>query len=123
MIAIQILTWVHLICMVGAFGALLFCQLGLPADVRRQEAVARGLSRLVNILIGVGLLAGLGLYGLKHGHTLGPRYNGFIGAKFVLLVLTGGLVAMSRKPERDVFRTQACVLLAVAALLGSSLMP
>ena len=124
MIVLHALIWVHLLCMVGAFGALLFAQLGLPAEVRRQEAVARGLSRLVNILIGVGLLAGAGLYGLKKGHLMGDHYNGVIGMKFGLLLAIGALVGMSKKPERgDAFRKLACALLAVAALLGSSLVP
>jgi hypothetical protein len=124
MILLQLLVWLHLLCMVGAFGALLFAQLGLPADVRRQEAVARGISRVVNALIGAGLLAGAGLYGVKHGQAMGAHYNGVIGIKFGLLLAVGALVAMSRKPERgDALRTLACTLLAVAAFLGSSLIP
>lgn len=124
MIATKLLLWVHLICMVGAFGALLFGQFGLPVDVRRQDAVAARLSRLVNILIGVGFLAGVLVYGLKKAHTFPGHYNGIIGFKFAVLLAVGALVAMSRKPERgDAFRKLACALLAVAALLGSSLVP
>lgn len=121
---VQLLIWIHLICMVGAFGGLLLCQFALPADVRRQDAVARGASRVLNLLIGVGLLAGAAIYGLKKGQLMGPHYNAVIGVKFGLLLAVGALVGMSKKPERgDVMRNLACVLLALAALLGSTLVP
>ena len=124
MLGFHLVVWIHLICMVGALGALLFCQLGLPADLRRQDAVARGASRLVSILIGIGLLAGLGAYGIRKGHLMGAHYNAVIGIKFGLLLAVGALAGMSRKPERgDAFRGLAAALLAIAALLGSSLVP
>ena len=117
-----LLKWIHLLSVLGTFGGLLAIRFGLPASVRNQDAVARGSARLLNILLGVGLLAGLSLYFLKHGMAMGPHYNGVIGLKFVILIAVGGLIPMSKKPGKgDAFRTIAIVLLAIAALAGASI--
>lgn len=121
---IKFLTAAHILCMIGAFGALLGCQAGLPAELRRGEALGRGISRIVNVLVGLGLLAGLALFGIKKGHLLGAHYSLVVGVKFGLLLAVGALVAMSKRPDRgDTLRNIACTLLAVAALLGSVALP
>ena len=117
-----LLKWIHLLCVLGTFGGLLAVRFGLPSTIRNSDEVARGSARLFNILIGVGLLAGLSIYFLKQGMAMGPHYNGVIGLKFVILVAVGGLIPMSKKPGKgDASRTIAIVLLAIAALAGSSL--
>ncbi len=117
-----LLKWIHILCVIGTFGGLVAVRFGLPADVRNSDAVSRTSTRLFNILIGIGLLAGLSVYFMKQGMILGPHYNGVIGLKFVILVAVGGLIPMSRKPGKgDLFRTLAIVLLAIAALAGASI--
>lgn len=119
---LAVATWVHVMCMVGAFGGLLGVQLALPAELRRRDEVARGMAKLGNVLIGLGFVAGALSYGLRHGHKLGPHFNGVIGLKFVLLLAVGALLAMSRKPGKgDLFRTICIALLALAAFSGLSL--
>lgn len=119
---IAILTWVHVLCMVGVFGGLLVVQFGLPAAVRNLDEVAKGVAKIGNILIGVGFLAGGAIYGMIKGHTLGSHFNGIIAVKFVILLAVGALLGMSKKAGRgDLFRTISLVLLAVAALCGSLL--
>jgi hypothetical protein len=114
--------WLHLLCMVGAFGGLLALRVALPADVRNGEGVRRRVSLLLNAMIGVGLLAGAVYYVLLDGHKLGGHFNGVIAVKFVLLLAVGGLLAASGRRERgDGLRDLATALLAVAALAGSSL--
>lgn len=121
-LAAQLLICLHILCMIGAFGGLLAFQAALPASLRANEDAAAGLSRVVNILIGIGLLAGALRYGIAQGHTLGAHYNGVIGAKFVILLAVGALVGMSKKPGRgNLFRTVSIILLAIAALLGSTI--
>jgi hypothetical protein len=116
---LMILTWLHILCMIGAFGVLAGAQFGLPSDVRNREDVARGISKIGNIFIGIGLLASVAFYGMAKAHTFGAHYNGVIGTKFVLLLAVGALLGMSKKPGKgDTFRTVALVLIAVAALLG-----
>lgn len=117
-----ILTWVHVLCMIGAFGGLLLAQFGLPAAVRNSDEVTRGISKVGNILIGLGFVAGILNYGLIKGHTLGPHFNGVVAVKFVILLAVGALLGMSKKPGKgDTFRTIALVLLAIAAFAGMSL--
>ena len=117
-----LLKWIHILCVIGTFGGLMAVRFGLPAAVRTSDDVARASARLFNILIGIGLLAGLSVYFMKHGMALGPHYNGVIGLKFAILVAVGGLIPMSRKPGKgDLFRTIAIVLLAIAALAGASI--
>lgn len=93
-------TLIHVLCMVGLFGGLLLVQLALPAHVRNESITARRITRLLSILLGVGLLAGLLNYGLRQGHLLGGHFNGVIGLKFVLLLIIGGLLPLSRKEGR-----------------------
>lgn len=113
------LLWTHLLSLIGLFGGLLVMQAGLPAAVRNQPDVARGASKLFNALIGLGLLAGAGLYVVTHSYSLGAHVNGVIGVKFVLLLGVGALVGMSGKPGKgDQFRTIAMVLIALAAFAG-----
>lgn len=115
-------TWVHVLCMVGVFGGLLLVQLGLPATVRNEPATARRITRLLSILLGVGLLAGLAGYGFKQGHLMGGHFNGVIGLKFVLLLMVGGLLPLSRKEGRgDTIRWIALALLALAVLSALTL--
>jgi hypothetical protein len=117
-----VLKWIHVLCMVGTFGGLLVMQAGLPAAVRNSDEVARGAARLFNILIGVGLLAAVAQYGMMKGHLLGAHFNGVIGMKFTILVIVGALIPMSKKPGKgDLFRTISLVLLAIAALAGSTI--
>ena len=117
-----ILKWVHILCMIGAFGGLLLFQYGLPASLRASDEATRTAIRLLNILIGAGFTAGLAVYVFSRGNLLGPHYNGVIGMKFMILLVVGALVPMSRKPGKGgAFRTVALVLLAVAALAGLSL--
>lgn len=121
-LASQIILAVHVLAMVGAFGGLLVFQTALPPDARRDIRLARGLARVVNILIGLGLLAGAVRYGLLRGHTLGGHFNGVIALKFILLLAIGALVGISAKSERgDRLRGIAAFLLALAALLGSTI--
>lgn len=124
MMLLSSLTWVHLLCMIGAFGALLAIQTAVPKAMRNGPEVSRGVSKIVNILLGLGFLAGIASYGVRHGHALGAHFNGIIGLKFVLLLVVGALLGMSGKAGKgDLFRTISLVLLAVAALAGSTLFP
>jgi hypothetical protein len=116
------LLWTHLLSLIGIFGGLLALRAGLPADVRNRPDVARGAAKLFNILLGIGLLAGVGLYIMTHGYARGAHVNGVIGVKMVLLLGVGAMVAMSGKPGKgDTFRTIAMVLIALAAFCGLTL--
>ena len=113
------LLWTHLLSLLGIFGGLLALQAGVPADVRNRPDVAGGAAKLFNILLALGLLAGLGLFFLTHGLQRGPHFLGVVGLKFILLLAVGALVGMSKKPGKgDTFRTIALVLLALAAFSG-----
>lgn len=115
-------TWIHVLCMVGLFGGLLVVQLALPAQVRNDADIARRITRLLSILLGVGLLAGLAGYGLKQGHLMGGHFNGVIGLKFFILLIVGGLLPLSRKPGRgDRVRWIALALMAFAVLSALTL--
>jgi len=114
--------WIHLVCMVGSIGALLAAQCCLPPENRNQAAPSRGIGRLVNILLTVGLLAGLSYYLLLDGFSRGPHYNGVVGVKFVFLLAATALVGMSKKTDRgDVFRWIALGLLLAASLFGKTI--
>ena len=115
-------TWIHVLCMVGLFGGLLLVQLALPAEVRTDSIIARRITRLLSILLGIGLLAGLAGYGLKQGHQLGGHFNGVIGLKFVILLMVGGLLPLTRKEGRgDRVRWIVLALLAFAVLSALTL--
>ena len=116
---LPLLVWLHVLSLAGIFGALLVRRFGLPPDLRASPAAARGLSRVANLLLAVGLLTGVGLYTLLHGHQLGARFNGFVAAKLVLLLAVGALLGIGRKSQRaDTLYDIVLVLLAAAALLG-----
>ncbi len=115
-------TWIHVLCMVGLFGGLLVVQLALPAQVRNDADIARRITRLLSILLGIGLLAGLASYGLKQGHLMGGHFNGVIGLKFVILLMVGGLLPLTRKEGRgDRVRWILLALLAFAVLSALTL--
>ena len=119
---IGVLTWIHILCMIGAFGGLLAFQFAVPAAVRNTPDVARKISKFGNVLIGLGFVAGMLSYGALHAHKLGGHFNGVIAVKFMLLLGVGALLGMSKKPGKgDQFRTIALILLVVASLAGSSL--
>ena len=118
----QALVWVHILCMVGCFGGLLALQLVVPAAVRNTPEVSKSASKLFNILIGIGLIAGVVNYVMDQGYKLGGHYNGVIGTKFMILLAVGALLGLSNKPGKgDAFRTASLVLLALAALFGTTL--
>ena len=122
MSGLALVTWLHLLCMIGLLGGLLLVQLGLPPAVRNDPALARRITRLLSILLGLGLLAGLIAYGLRQGHRLGGHFNGVIGLKFAILLAVGGLLPLSRKPGRgDLVRWIAIALLALASLAARTL--
>lgn len=111
--------FVHVLCMIGAFGVLAGAQFALPASLRNNEQAARGISRLCNIFIGIGLIAGLHGYFAFGGFKNTAHVNGVIGLKFILLLAVGALIAMSKKPGKgDTFRTISLVLLVIAGFLG-----
>ncbi|HMP75812.1 MAG TPA: hypothetical protein PKE12_05900 [Kiritimatiellia bacterium] len=114
----EILRWLHVICMAGLLGGLLLFQLGLSTASRMDAATLRGATRLWNILLGIGLLAAVLMYGMVKGHTLGGHYNGVIGLKFIVLFAVGGLlpVAKKRASGGDGLRWLCIVLLLVASL-------
>ena len=122
MIPFLLLKWVHVVCMVGATGTLMASQWAFRWDERNSAEFCAKISRLVNILVGIGFLAGIAMYGMKHGHLLGGHYNGVIGAKFIILLAVGAFMALSKKTGTgDRWRWISLCLLVLAALLGSSL--
>lgn len=114
----ELLRWLHVLCMVGLLGGLVVFQLGLSTSARMDAANLRGATRLWNILLGVGLLAAVLMYGMVKGHTMGGHYNGVIGLKFIVLLAVGGLlpVAKKRAGGGDGLRWLCIVLLLVASL-------
>lgn len=122
MTTLLLVKWIHILCVVGLFGGLVLVQFGLPAAVRNEPTNARQITRLLSLLLALGLLAGAGAYGIKHGHELGGHYNGVIGFKFAMLLVVGGLLPMSRKEGRgDFVRGLALILLGLAALAAGTL--
>ena len=123
--------WAHLLCMVGAFGAMAAFQLALPDRVREDEDVARKSFALLNILVAVGLVAGLAAYYFRvrdagsAGEELAGPVHMIVGIKFVLLACIGACLGIgSAKTKRGQFaaahglRWVSLLLLAGAALLG-----
>jgi hypothetical protein len=114
--------YVHILCMLGAIGVLVGCQLCVPWDTRNSAGISRSTAKVANTLIGIGLLAGLGYYAMKSGHTLGPHYNGVIGVKFVFLLGAGALIGISKRTDSgDLLRWIAVILLVLAGFFGSTL--
>lgn len=108
--------------MVGSIGALLGYQLSLDKETRLLPDPSRRISRLVSILIAVGLIAALVYYVLTAGYKMGPHYNGVIGVKFILLLGAGALVGISKSAAKgDLFRWIALVQLLLASLFASTL--
>lgn len=119
----MLVKWVHLLAVLGLFGGVLVWQLGLPPASRNNPELARGISRSLNLLLAVGLLAGLALVGLVHRHYLGTpaagHFFGVVGLKLAILVIVGGVLPMAaRRAHGDTLRWVAIVLLAAAALAG-----
>jgi len=108
--------------MVGSIGALLGYQLSLDKETRLLPDPSRRISRLVSILIAVGLIAALVYYVLTAGYKMGPHYNGVIGVKFILLLGAGALIGISKTAGKgDLFRWIALVQLLLASLFASTL--
>lgn len=123
--------WAHLLCMVGALGAVAAFQLALPARVREDADVARRSYALLNILVAVGLVAGLAAYYLKiriagaAGEELAGAVHMKVGIKFILFVCVAACFGVgSAKAKRGQFaaahglRWASILLLAGAALVG-----
>ena len=87
------LTWLHLLGMVGAFGALLVAD--RLANSQSGSAVLRA-GRISNLLLAVGLVAGLLVY-LGSMHT--PRYHMAMGIKVLLLLFIGAAAGMAPGPR------------------------
>jgi hypothetical protein len=124
----SITIWVHLLCMVGAFGGLLVAQLSLPA-----KNVSHHLSILkpVNLMLAIGLLAGIIAYFLKikdaaaSGEELAGTVHMVVGIKFLILLGVGaccgmanGLLKKEKWEAAGRLRWAAGGLLAIAAFLG-----
>ncbi len=123
-ILLKLTIWIHILANVGAFGALLAFQTAVPRETRTLAVVSSRIARVVNLMIGIGLLAGLIHYVLKEGYTYGPHYNGVIAVKFIILLAVGALTAVSKKsPKGDTLRWVSLILLALAALFGQSVIP
>ena len=126
-----VLLWVHLLAMVGAFGALYLAQnllLGAGGDLLKRALAS------FNKFIAVGFIAGLALYyirvstAVQAGFDLGAKLHGTIGVKFLLLLAAGGCAAVGGKKARGGHPAAArglnfvaLLALAVATLMGLTL--
>ena len=114
--------WAHILSLVGVFGGLLLVQLGLPSSVRNDPANARRTTRVLSVLLMLGLLAGALCYVLLRGHQQSSYFNGVVGFKFAVLLLVGGLLPLSRKERGgDAIRWLCILLLATAALAAGTI--
>ncbi len=121
-------TWIHLLSMIGTFGALLFYQFGLSRAQRDDLDLARRLGRVCNLLIGIGFVAGLAGYYFTmkiSGGGVPGRFHMTVGVKFILLLGIGACLgvggAMHKKGNTELashLRWGALGLLALAAFLG-----
>lgn len=123
MSAYVIIKWVHLLSVLGLFGGLLVLQIGVPAAVRDSREQSRGILRVLNLLMGFGLLAGLAMVGLVHRSYVGTpaagHFFGVVGLKLVFLLVVGGLLPLSaRSAAGNALRWTCIALLAVSALAG-----
>ena len=117
---LQIILWVHILCMISVIGVLLCAQIALPSDYRNNASGS--IARLANILLSIGFLAGAGYYGMVSGHTMGGHFNGVIGTKFVLLLAAGAVIGISKRSANgDRLRWIALILFVLASFLGISL--
>lgn len=130
----QAILWLHVLTMVSAIGALLVIQFALPGGTRDAAPVAGRCSRLLNILVAVGLLAGLTAFAMKlrafkaAGTDLSSTYHALVGTKILLMLAVGACLGMGpallrkgRSGAAHTLRTVALLLLVLAAFLGSIL--
>ena len=92
-----VVKWIHVVSVLGVLGGLLVVQLGLPAPVRHDPTHLRRITRVLSLLLALGLLAGVALYGMRQGHLMRAPFNAVIGFKFLVLLAVGGLLPLSRK--------------------------
>lgn len=121
-------TWIHLLSMIGTFGALLFYQFGLSRAQRNDADLARRLGRVCNLLIAIGFVAGVAGYYFTMKISSGAvpaRFHTTVGVKFILLLGIGACLgvggAMHKKGNTATasqLRWAALALLALAAFLG-----
>ncbi len=126
-IAKNVMLWIHLLSMIGAFGVLLGAQLCTPpADAGQPRKDRQG--KVAAVLMAAGLLAGLVALSLKVKALEGemPEHlMSTISMKFLLLLAAGAATGIaSRKfslgkaAAASGLRWVAIVALAAAALLG-----
>lgn len=116
-----IVRWLHVLSMVGLSGGVLVIQCAIPRAERRDEWLRKAV-RLWNILLLIGLLAGVLMYGLARGHTLGAHYNGVVGLKFIILLAVGALLPLSLKSAHgDRLRWLALSLILAASFAAITL--
>jgi hypothetical protein len=134
MILKQLCVFVHVLCMLGAFGGLLMIQFGLPREVRDSSETASVAGRLASMLIGVGFIAGFIIYWLNiqyaannHEHLPGLEHS-IVGIKFLLLIAAGGFMGLTSRymkaqqpGKAGIYRGMSMVVMAIAALLGLSI--
>lgn len=115
----QILRWIHILAMVGLFGGLLLYQLALSQSARREDSTARAAVRLWNLLLAIGLAAGLWMYLHVGGFKMGGHYNGVVGLKFMVLLAVGALLPISRRRANgDTLRWICIGLLFLASFMA-----
>lgn len=126
-----ITVWLHLLCMVGAFGALLYHQLFLSTTQKADPVLGRTVNKAASILIAVGFLAGMLAYVLtiklaaSTGIEIESSAHMKIGIKFLILLgagaclgISSGMIRKERYNSAGAQRLLALVLLATAALIG-----
>ncbi|HMO51266.1 MAG TPA: hypothetical protein PKE26_11285 [Kiritimatiellia bacterium] len=119
---VNLLVWVHILCMVSVIGALLSMQLCIGPDDRNLASPSRKIARLCNILLAVGFVSIIAYYILSGGHTRGPHYNGVVGVKFVFFLAAGALIGISKTTDKgDGLRWIALGLMLLASLFGTTL--
>ncbi len=121
MTLLDLLKMLHLTGVIGLVGGLLVVQLGLPPGPPPRSAL-----RVLNILMALGLLAGLAMLGLTHGLYLNSsragHYFGVVGLKLILLLAVGGLIpASAKRANGATLRWIALGLLLVAGLAAQTL--
>lgn len=134
MILKQLCVFVHVLCMLGAFGGLLMLQFGLPRDVRDSSDTASVAGRLPAMLIAVGFVAGFLIYWLNiryaaNNHEQLPALeHSIIGIKFLLLLAAGAFMGLTSRYLKDdqpgkacIYRGMSLVVMGIAALLGLSI--
>jgi len=127
----SITIWIHLLCMIGAFGGLLTAQLALS---REDGSHHLAILKPVNLMLAIGLVAGLTAYFLKikdasvSGEEIVGAVHMVVGIKFLILLGVGGCSGMAagltKKGKWEAagrLRWIATGLLAIAAYLGVSL--